>query len=68
MSTSSLVDFLVSQPTATAKLLAQHLDDSYGRCRVCTVGGQHGNVPWPCTLYSSAVVAMEFIRAEKSGM
>jgi hypothetical protein len=57
MNLPPLVAFLVDQPTATARLLAQHVDDGYGRCRVCTVGGQHGHMPWPCTIAASATLA-----------
>jgi hypothetical protein len=61
MTVSPLTAFLISQPDVAAKLLAQHVNDGHGRCRVCTVGGQHGHMPWPCTLYASALHAMQII-------
>jgi hypothetical protein len=56
-----LAAFLVSEPTATAKLIAQHVDDGRGSCRVCTVGGQHGSLPWPCTIYTAARAAAQVL-------
>jgi hypothetical protein len=52
-----LAAFLTAQPTATAKLLTQHVDDGHGRCRACGIGGQRGFMFWPCTLYSAALRA-----------
>ena len=46
--------FLFGQPTAIRKLLAQHVDDGFGRCRACRVGDQRGNLSWPCLLHGSA--------------
>jgi hypothetical protein len=52
--TETLAAFLLAQPTALANLLAQHVDDGSGACRTCTVGGQHGHLPWPCSLRIAA--------------
>lgn len=52
--TEALAAFLLAQPTALAKLLAQHVDDGNGACRMCAVGGQHGNLPWPCSIRIAA--------------
>jgi hypothetical protein len=54
MSADALVAFLVNQPTAIGRLLAEHVDDGRGHCRTCTVGGQQGFLAWPCTLYTAA--------------
>jgi hypothetical protein len=54
MSLDALVAFLVDQPTAIGRLLADHVDDGRGRCRTCTAGGQHGFLAWPCTIYTAA--------------
>jgi hypothetical protein len=52
-----LSEFLVSQPTAVRKLLAEHVDDGRGSCRVCAAGGQRGHLPLPCTIYTAARIA-----------
>jgi hypothetical protein len=54
---SELVRFLEGQPTAVARLLAQHVDDGRGHCQACSVGGQAGTLVWPCTLYAAPLVA-----------
>ncbi len=55
--TTELATFLSAQPTATAKLLAQHVDDGHGYCRACPLGAQHGHQVWPCTIYAAAARA-----------
>jgi hypothetical protein len=45
----ALAVFLAGQPTAVARLLAEHVDDGRGDCRACSLP-QGGYVPWPCTL------------------
>lgn len=55
----ALTEFLVSQPTAVARLLIRHVDNGHGDCRVCTIGGQHGNLPWPCTIHMAASLARD---------
>ncbi len=56
MTVGPLVAFLISQPPATAALLATHVDDGRGRCRGCAGGGRTGPT-WPCTLHAAAVTA-----------
>jgi hypothetical protein len=55
----ALTEFLESQPAAVAKLLAQHVDNGHGGCRVCAIGGQRGYLPWPCTIYMAASLARD---------
>jgi hypothetical protein len=43
-----------AQPAAIARMLAEHVDDGTGHCRVCTSGGQVGRSIWPCRLRSLA--------------
>jgi hypothetical protein len=43
-----------AQPAAIAQMLAQHVDDGTGHCRVCTSGGRVGRSTWPCRLYELA--------------
>jgi hypothetical protein len=38
-------------------LLARHVDDGNGHCRVCSLGAQRGFQTWPCSIYSAAVLA-----------
>jgi hypothetical protein len=50
--------FLDLEPAAAAKLLAEHIDDGRGYCRVCILGAQHGNHHWPCDIYNAVTMAM----------
>jgi hypothetical protein len=54
----ALAIFLVLEPAAAAKLLAEHIDDGRGYCRVCTLGAQRGNHHWPCDIYNAVTLAM----------
>jgi hypothetical protein len=54
---AELTMFLMLRPTATKKLLAQHVDDGRGRCTTCSVGAQQGHHLWPCTIHAAAVRA-----------
>ena len=63
MSLDALVAFLVDQPTAIGRLLADHVDDGRGHCRTCTSGGQHGFLAWPCTIYAAASKAARVRKA-----
>ena len=57
MTVERLAAFLVGQPGAATKLLAQHVDDGQGHCRACGIGGQRGFLAWPCTIHAAAVRA-----------
>lgn len=57
-----LVALIVSQPGMGERLLAQHVDDGHGRCRVCTPGAQAAHHRWPCSIYGAAAEA-EVVRA-----
>jgi hypothetical protein len=57
MMISQLAAFLVGQPSAVAKLLAQHVDDGRGHCQACGIGGQRGHHTWPCTIFNAATTA-----------
>jgi hypothetical protein len=46
---------------AAERLLAEHVDDGTGRCRVCPAGPQAGRRIWPCSLYDYARAAAELI-------
>jgi hypothetical protein len=54
----ALAIFLDLEPAAAAKLLAEHVDDGRGYCRVCTLGAQHGNHHWPCDIYNTVTLAL----------
>ena len=45
--TDALVTFLIGQPTAVLRLLAEHIDDGRGGCRACPIGARRGHHPWP---------------------
>lgn len=38
------VTWIRSQPGLAERLLAEHIDDGTGRCRVCSAGGQTGRL------------------------
>jgi hypothetical protein len=44
-------------PGMAAWLLAQHIDDGTGRCRVCSVGPA-GRRRWPCKIHWYATQAL----------
>ena len=46
-----LVVLICSQPGMADRLLAEHIDDGGGRCRVCSTGGQSGHYRWPCAIH-----------------
>jgi hypothetical protein len=52
-----LVALIVSQPGMGERLLAHHVDDGGGRCRVCTSGAQAARHRWPCSIYGAAAEA-----------
>lgn len=47
-----IVNFIADQPGMVAKLLAQHVDDGTGHCKVCTKSGVHP--VWPCPSHGLA--------------
>jgi hypothetical protein len=51
---AELAALLLKEPLAIARLLAQHVDDGTGHCRVCTAGGQTGRYRHPCALQLAA--------------
>lgn len=57
-----LVALIVSQPGMAERLLARHVDDGRGRCRVCTSGAQAMHHRWPCSIHRAATEA-ERVRA-----
>ncbi|HEY0640530.1 MAG TPA: hypothetical protein VGD67_23115 [Pseudonocardiaceae bacterium] len=61
---AALAVFLTGQPTAVARLLADHVDDGRGYCRVCSVGAQRGNHTWPCSLHAAATAATHRRRSQ----
>ncbi len=46
-------------PGAAERLLAVHIEDGSGRCRVCSSGTQAGRYVWPCQLHVLATRAVE---------
>jgi hypothetical protein len=52
-----IVAFIVGQPGLAARLLAEHVDDGTGHCRVCSAGPQAGRKVWPCPIYGYAQLA-----------
>jgi hypothetical protein len=52
-----IVEFIAREPGMAARMLAEHIDDSTGHCRVCTNGRQSGRHVWPCPLHGLALEA-----------
>ena len=47
------------------RLLAEHVDDTTGHCRVCSAGGQSGRTTWPCSIANYAGAARQ-LAADRS--
>lgn len=60
-----LVVLIRSQPGMAERLLIDHADDGFGRCRTCSDGAQAGRYRWPCTVHHYASRARE--QAEAHG-
>ena len=52
--TAGIAAQIAAFPGLPERLLAEHVDDGHGRCRRCTVGGQHGHHRWPCRIHAVA--------------
>jgi hypothetical protein len=52
-----LVVLIVSQTGMAERLLTEHAEDSWGRCRACSTGAQTGHYRWPCAIRRAAGVA-----------
>ncbi len=57
-----IVVFIASRPEVLRRLLAEHVDDGTGRCRVCSDGAQRGHHTWPCRICDYATRAREVER------
>lgn len=57
---SPLTVFILNEPGMLDRLLAQHVNDGTGHCRVCVVGNQQAHYVWPCTLYAAADAAQRY--------
>lgn len=56
-----IAQFIAAQAGAAERLLAEHIDDGTGRCRVCSAGPQAGRLVWPCNLHRYARAAAELL-------
>jgi hypothetical protein len=54
---SPLAAAIAMMPGLAARLMAEHVDDGTGRCRLCPLGGQAGHQQWPCRIHSAAAEA-----------
>lgn len=55
LESGAVVTFILRQPGMLPRLLAQHVDDGRGRCRVCSsAGARH---VWPCSIRAYADLA-----------
>jgi len=52
-----IAQLIADRPAAVLALLARHVDDGNGHCRVCVLGAQRGFQIWPCTIYEAAALA-----------
>ncbi|TQM15610.1 hypothetical protein [Pseudonocardia kunmingensis] len=54
---------MAREPGMATRLLAAHVDDGAGRCRVCSIGGQAGRAAaWPCLIRLYADQAQATVR------
>jgi hypothetical protein len=54
---AELTLLFLGEPAAVEQMLAQHVDDGTGHCRVCTAGGQTGHYRHPSLIHLAAVEA-----------
>jgi hypothetical protein len=54
---SPLAAAIALAPGLAGRLMAEHVDDGTGRCRLCPLGDQAGHQQWPCRIYSAAAEA-----------
>lgn len=57
--TALIVRFIADQPGMAAKLLAQHVNDGTGHCKICTNGAGAGRHVWPCPSHGLAEQASQ---------
>ena len=57
MIVSPIVEFIAAETGMAERLLAQHVDDGTGHCRVCSAGPQAGRKVWPCQIHGHALNA-----------
>lgn len=62
--TFPLARFLIGQPAAVERLLAQHVDDGSGHCRACPLG-QRGFMTSPCTIRNAAELAARSLNSTR---
>ncbi|WP_219417084.1 hypothetical protein [Pseudonocardia nigra] len=51
---AELVEFISAETCRADRLLARHVDDGTGHCRVCSSGAQTGRHAWPCSIHNAA--------------
>lgn len=56
-SDTPIVEFIAGEPGMAERLLAAHVDDDTGHCRVCSAGPQAGRKVWPCPIHVLALNA-----------
>lgn len=62
---AELTLLFLGEPAAVEQLLAQHVDDGTGHCRVCTAGAQSGHYRHPCLIQLAAEEARAAGRSGK---
>jgi hypothetical protein len=45
-----LVEFVLLNPGLADRLIAEHVDDGQGYCRMCALGAQRGYFRFPCDI------------------
>ena len=61
-----IAEFIAREPGMVARLLAAHVDDGRGRCRVCSNSAQARRAPWPCLIHLYAAQAKDARRRDDS--
>lgn len=54
---SPLAAVIALVPALADRLMAEHVDDGTGRCRLCPLGDQAGHQLWPCRIHSAAAAS-----------
>jgi hypothetical protein len=54
-----LIEFILRNPGLADRLIAEHVDDGRGYCRMCALGAQRGYFRFPCDIRRMAEAAKE---------
>jgi hypothetical protein len=64
----TFIAILAKDPLLVKRLLAEHVSDTHGRCRLCGDHARGAHPEWPCRLYCYASLAWQRIPAAAKAM